>query len=101
MNHQKGKGGSDENGNGSLMRIIPLLFYIKGKSIHEQFEIVWEVSALTHRHIRAAMSCLIYLKIGEYILIGMDKKEAYNLTRKDICHFWEDIEFPMEERKAF
>ena len=101
LNHQKGKGGSDENGNGSLMRIIPLLFYIKGKSIHEQFEIIWEVSALTHRHIRAAMSCLIYLKIGEYILNGMDKKGAYHQSRKDIGNFWDDIKFPMDERKHF
>ena len=27
-----------DNGNGSLMRIIPLLFYIKGKPIDEQFK---------------------------------------------------------------
>lgn len=101
LNLQKGKGGSDENGNGSLMRIIPLLFFIKGKSIDDQFEIVWEVSALTHRHIRAAMSCLIYLKIGEYIVDGMDKKEAYDLTRKDISNFWEDINFPIDERRHF
>jgi ADP-ribosylglycohydrolase len=49
-----------DNGNGSLMRIMPLLFHIKGMDIQQQFDIIWEVSALTHRHIRAAMGCLIY-----------------------------------------
>lgn len=56
----KYSGDEYENGNGSLMRILPLVFYIHGKPIQEQFEIVWEISALTHRHIRAAMSCMIF-----------------------------------------
>jgi ADP-ribosylglycohydrolase len=43
-----------QNGNGSLMRILPLLLYIKEMEIEKQFEIIWEVSALTHPHIRAA-----------------------------------------------
>ena len=98
---QKDFGKPADNGNGSLMRIIPLLFHIRGKAIQEQFDIIWEVSALTHRHIRAAMSCLIYLKIAEKILDGMDKREAYNQTRKDISNFWDDIGFPTEERKHF
>jgi ADP-ribosyl-[dinitrogen reductase] hydrolase len=90
-----------DNGNGSLMRILPLLFYIKGKPISEQFEIVWEVSSLTHRHIRAAMSCLIYLKLAENILDGMNKETAYKLMRDQILSFWDEIDFDMDERKHF
>ena len=72
----KYQGDEYDNGNGSLMRIIPLLFYIKGKPIAEQFEIIWHVSALTHRHIRAAMCCLIYLRMAEHILNHYGKPDV-------------------------
>ncbi|MCC5943898.1 MAG: ADP-ribosylglycohydrolase family protein [Bernardetiaceae bacterium] len=90
-----------DNGNGSLMRILPLLFYIKGKNIEKQFELVWEVSALTHRHIRAAMSCMIYLKIAEKLLQGEDKIAAYESTRIEIKALWNSIQFPMQEQEHF
>jgi len=98
---QKYLGNEYDNGNGSLMRIIPLLFYIKGMPIKEQFEITWNVSALTHRHIRAAMSCLIYLKLAEKLLEGKNKEIAYTEMRKEILVFWEELEFANEERIHF
>ena len=97
----KSEGDEQENGNGSLMRILPLVVYIKGKEITEQFEITWEVSALTHRHIRAAMSCFIYLKLAEKILEGTDKISAYKEMREDTRHLWDRINFPEEERWHF
>lgn len=98
---QKYYGEEKDNGNGSLMRIAPLLFYIKGKTIEEQFEIVWEISALTHRHIRAGMSCLIYLKLAEKLLEGKDKEVAYSETRNEISIFWDKMEFSSFERLNF
>lgn len=90
-----------DNGNGSLMRILPLLFYIKGMDIKQQFELTWEVSALTHRHIRAAMSCLIYLKLAENLLEGMDKYIAYRTMQGQIKNFWEPLDFAGHERMNF
>lgn len=101
LKFQKYYGKENENGNGSLMRILPLLFYIKGKPIKDQFEIIWQVSALTHRHIRAAMSCLIYLKFAEKLLTENDKTIAYSNMRDDILNFWEMIEFADAERIHF
>ena len=101
LKRQKYYGDERDNGNGSLMRIIPLLFYIKGKPIKEQFEIVWEISALTHRHIRAAMSCMIYLKLAEKLLEGKNKIDAYTEMRSEIIEFWNEIEFSEKERKHF
>ncbi len=98
---QKYMGNEHDNGNGSLMRILPLLFYIKDKPIKEQFDIIWDVSALTHRHIRAAMCCLIYLKLAEYLLNGEDKITAYQNTQKDILQFWKDMDFSQNESKLF
>jgi ADP-ribosyl-[dinitrogen reductase] hydrolase len=89
------------NGNGSLMRIMPLLFFIKGKPIQEQFDIIWDVSALTHGHIRAAMCCLVYLKVAEFILDGKGKVDAYLKTRDVIKEFWEAIDYKKSEQFIF
>jgi ADP-ribosylglycohydrolase len=97
----KYQGEESDNGNGSLMRILPLLFHIKGMDIKQQFDIVWDVSALTHRHIRAAMSCMIYLKLAENILNGMDKYKAYVSMRNQIKDFWKVLDFAEHERIHF
>lgn len=97
----KYSGNEFENGNGSLMRIIPLLFYIKVLDPIKQFDIVWEISALTHRHIRAAMSCFIYLNLAENILNGCKKEEAYDLTRKTVTNLWKEIDFSLDEQTHF
>lgn len=66
-----------DNGNGSLMRISPLLFYIKDKPIEERFEITRQVSSITHGHIRSIISCFYYLEFMRLLLMGKDKFEAY------------------------
>ncbi|GAA4168545.1 ADP-ribosylglycohydrolase family protein [Sphingobacterium ginsenosidimutans] len=86
-----------DNGNGSLMRILPLLFEIKGLTPAEQFEKIWKVSALTHKHIRAAMACFIYLKLAELILLGLAKEQAYTEMRNQVSKFWVDSNFPDSE----
>ncbi len=47
-------GGTDEssNGNGSLMRILPLMFYIKDMPVAERYRHVSESSSITHAHTR-------------------------------------------------
>ena len=57
-----------QNGNGSLMRILPLMLYVREMEIEKKFEIIREVSALTHPHIRAAYACLIYIRFAENLL---------------------------------
>lgn len=90
-----------ENGNGSLMRILPLLFYLKGWPLQQQFERIHEISALTHRHSRAAMSCLIYLRLAEHLLNGKEKISAYHQMREEIMAFWEEISWPEDECAHF
>lgn len=70
----------DSNGNGSLMRIIPLLFYIKDFDIQTRFSIVKEVSSITHAHIRSVIACFYYLEMALQILHGKEKIVAYNAT---------------------
>lgn len=87
-------GGNSEmsNGNGSLMRILPLLFYVKDKPVEERFKIISEVSSLTHRHIRSITACFIYLELALNILLGKDKETAYQDMCKTANDFLADTE---------
>jgi len=82
-------GGGDENsnGNGSLMRILPLLFYIRKMPIAERFRIISDVSSLTHRHIRSVISCFIYLDMARQLLEGKDKWTAYENMSGEVNAF--------------
>jgi ADP-ribosyl-[dinitrogen reductase] hydrolase len=56
-------GRTDEqaNGNGSLMRVSPLAFFLIDESIEKRWQIIQEVASITHGHIRGAMACFIYI----------------------------------------
>ncbi len=68
-----------ENGNGSLMRILPLVFYLLDKSIDERFEITRQVSSITHRHIRSVIACFYYLEFARHLLLGHSKGDTYEI----------------------
>lgn len=57
------------NGNGSLMRILPLIF------TDANDEDIAKVSALTHGHEISIEGCLIYVYIGREILKGRELKD--------------------------
>ena len=67
-------GGNDEwnNGNGSLMRILPacLFAYAKKMNDDEAIQTVHQVSSLTHAHIRANIACGLYYFMVKAILDG-------------------------------
>lgn len=81
-------GGSDEtsNGNGSLMRVLPLLFYLLDKPIGERFNITRQVSAITHRHLRSVIACFYYLEFAKQLLEGKDKFEIYRNLQIEVTH---------------
>lgn len=79
------------NGNGSLMRILPLLFYVKDKPINERYQITRQVSAVTHAHIRSVIACFYYLEFAKQILEGYDKFETYRLLQSSIPEFLKSI----------
>ena len=76
--------GEDDNGNGSLMRILPLLFYIMDKPIDERFDITHKVSSITHGHIRSVIACFYYLEFAKQIVEGKDKFEIYRNLQTEI-----------------
>ncbi len=72
-------GENDEfsNGNGSLMRILPLVFLIKDMDFIKRFEITKRVSAITHGHIRSVIACYYYLEFASQLIDGLDKLSVY------------------------
>jgi len=69
--------GEGDNGNGSLMRILPLLVYIKDKPIDERYHITKQVSSITHGHIRSVIACFYYLEFARQLLDHKDKFAIY------------------------
>lgn len=61
----------DAQGNGSLMRIMPLLFYTYDLSPHDRWDITRRVSSITHGHINCAIACFIYLEFARWIISPM------------------------------
>ncbi|NMA31572.1 MAG: hypothetical protein GX941_07215, partial [Candidatus Methanofastidiosa archaeon] len=98
-------GGSTErdNGNGSLMRILPLAFYLRniyGEEFtkkEEAFEIIHNISALTHAHKRSKIACGIYISIASEILEKIDLKGAIESgTYKAMEYYKEQDDFKKE-----
>lgn len=71
------------NGNGSLMRMLPIALYCYYKNIKEPeiINIVNDISSLTHAHEISKMSCYIYVRYILFLLDGNDKLSSYNLLK--------------------
>lgn len=89
------------NGNGSLMRILPLLFYVKNKPINERYQITKQVSSITHAHIRSVIACFYYLEFSKQILEGHDKFETYHLLQSSIPEFLKALSINPNEISLF
>ncbi len=70
-----------ENGNGALMRILPLLFYVQGKPLEDRFRIVEEVASITHRHVRSTLGCFLYLEFAGHLQEGCTPTAALHQLR--------------------
>lgn len=72
-------GGTRENsnGNGSLMRILPMAYFYQTWSFQKLIERVHQVSCITHGHLRSQMACGIYTSIAIQLLTGIKPKLAY------------------------
>jgi len=96
-------GGSAEtdNGNGSLMRILPLVFYILDKPIVERFDITRKVSSITHGHIRSVIACFYYLEFARQVIAGNEKHVIYKNLQTEVTDFLISQSVASEELKHF
>lgn len=79
--------GDRDNGNGSLMRILPLAFI---KDI--DYETIENVSALTHAHERSRIACVLYVEMARSMLENEDltMEEHINLACDKIKEYYKD-----------
>lgn len=69
-----------DNGNGSLMRILPIAFYGKKLNGQELVKLIEEISSLTHGHNRSKLACIFYIEFAIQIIEGYGKEESLDRT---------------------
>jgi ADP-ribosylglycohydrolase len=87
--------GIENNGNGSLMRMLPIVFYCyyKQSNNSEILEIVSKTSCITHAHEISIMGCYIYVHYLINLLQGKNKIESYKIIQKlDYSMFKEETQ---------
>lgn len=96
-------GGFEENsnGNGSLMRILPLVFYLLDKPIEQRYLVTKEVSSITHMHVRSVISCFYYLEFARCLMLGKEKSEAYRGLKDTVTAFLINRNINPDEIKRF
>ena len=79
-----GMKGFNYNGNGSLMRILPIAYYCYYKKLNDDeiYHLVKDISSLTHSHEISILGCFIYVLLVIELLSGEEKENAYSNIRK-------------------
>ena len=71
------------NGNGALMRILPIAFYSYKRSIEERY--VKDYATLTHGHIRSTLCCLHYVYVVHALMDGLSIQESLHQANKELA----------------
>ncbi|SFN89209.1 ADP-ribosylglycohydrolase [Chryseobacterium oleae] len=92
----------EDNGNGSLMRTLPLAFYLKDEEdIVKLYQTVKEVSTITHGHFRSVFACFMYVVFAIELIKGKSKKEAYEHMQKEALEYADINGFNPKEIELF
>lgn len=82
-------GGFDErdNGNGSLMRMLPIVYYLHFMNLSEkeEVEIINNISSLTHAHEISCLGCKIFSDYAKKLLDGFHKFDAMKYVKS--CNY--------------
>lgn len=86
---QAGGDSEHENGNGSLMRVLPVSFFYW--SVEELIRVARLQSCVTHRHVRSQLCCALYVLIAHQLVHGASKAHALSwaietLTERTPAH---------------
>ena len=75
-----------DNGNGALMRILPLAFHDIWRAEVLNLDAAWtlteNVASVTHGHPRSTLGCFLYLLVARGLLAGLAPAEAYGQMRE-------------------
>lgn len=88
-------GGVEEgdNGNGALMRILPLVLLTLDKPMEERFELTKQVASVTHGHIISTMACFYYLEFARLIILnGTSNFVIYTDLKRMVGDFFRSLQ---------
>ena len=86
---ESGGASEDDNGNGSLMRILPAAMYFAREDTDVFLMHIHEISAITHAHPRAKIGCGIYSLLIRALIAGDDIGKAYEDSCKQALDYYE------------
>ena len=91
-----------ENGNGALMRMMPVAFFlIKENDIHLRYQLVKEISGITHQHFRSVLGCFIYVEFLRALLSLGNLQEAYLQMQRGVNAYLHTQSFNPAEIKHY
>ncbi|MEB3218577.1 MAG: ADP-ribosylglycohydrolase family protein [Nostocales cyanobacterium 94392] len=93
---QAGGKSENSNGNGSLMRILPMAYCYKNLTFAELISRTHQVSCITHAHLRSQMACGIYVSIAVFLLQGEKLQAAYEAGLERIQKIYSALEYASE-----
>lgn len=84
-------GGTDEysNGNGSLMRILPVAIRFAAEPIQSLAHRLEQASAITHGHARSQMACVFYGLAVRRLLHGQKPQPAIDSARSEFTDLYQ------------
>jgi ADP-ribosyl-[dinitrogen reductase] hydrolase len=98
---EAGRDDEHSNGNGSLMRILPVAIWFAGRGRADTTEAAHRFSALTHRHPRAQVGCAIFCLIAQRLIAGADAATAIDKAWQDADAHYREDPFSSELRAYF
>ena len=79
-----------ECGNGSLMRIMPIVFYLQKHPEADVYETVKLISSLTHAHDVCIIGCYIYVKLSLAILNKQELSKD-DLVKQELPNIYAEL----------
>jgi len=86
---QAGGRSEDSNGNGSLMRILPVVLRFAPEPIESFAGRLEKASAITHGHARSQMACVFYGLVIRQLLLGWHPCAAVDSARAEFTGWYE------------
>jgi ADP-ribosyl-[dinitrogen reductase] hydrolase len=69
------------NGNGSLMRVLPIAIYLAYADRAERIAVAMDCSRLTHGHPRCQLTCAMFVEIAAAVVRGLELSKAVAAAR--------------------
>lgn len=84
-----GSGDEYSNGNGSLMRILPVALRFANAPVTTFAERIERASAITHAHARSKMACVLFGLVVRKLLFGSKPQTALDSARDEFAILYE------------